>query len=72
MRSSFARELHCSDLRQAFPQPFELALSHGPFLGDAVLAFGEDIKLVILGQQLDGDRLASLLPRLQRERLLQP
>ena len=40
---------------QPLPQPLQLPPAHGALLGDAIGTLGEDVKLAVLGQQLDLD-----------------
>ena len=60
-----------AQLAQAPPQLLQASPTHGTFLGHALGALGQDIKLAIVLQELDLDRLAHRLPGPLEEGLLQ-
>ena len=51
--------------------PFEPAAAHRAFLAHALAALDKDVKLVVLLEQLDLDRLARLDPRALEQVLLE-
>jgi hypothetical protein len=59
-----AGELHGGEVPKTLQHPFHLALTQGAFLGEAVDALGEGVKLFILGQQFYADTPPCFLPRL--------
>ncbi len=61
-----------ASLPEPLPQPFQLPPPHRAFLGDAIVALGEDVEFVVLGQQFDLHALPRLLPGLLQQMLLQP
>ena len=68
----FALHVHSGELAEPGPQPFQLPSPHRAFLGEAIGALGEDIELVVMGQQFDLDARPRLLPGLLDQMLLQP
>ena len=69
---SCARDLHGGELAKPLPQPFHLALAHRALLGEALVALGEVVELAVLGQELDLNALADLLPGLVDQMFLKP
>ena len=67
-----AGQLHAGELFEPRPQPFELATPDRSLFGDPVGALREDIKLGILGQELNAHPRPGVLPRFGDQSLLQP
>src|ERR1700693_1948025 len=59
-------------LLEPSPQPFQLATAYRPFLGNPVGAWGEEIELAVLWQQLDLYARPGVVPGLVDKPLLQP
>jgi len=57
----FARHVYGDKFAEPGPQPFQPPPARRAFLGDAILAPGEDIELVVLSEQFDLDAFARLL-----------